>query len=66
MDPGHLDESVSLKEASKWMVKFERFVSTCHHYGYNVQQYKSHLKNRLDDYWTRHIGKLDRFAEVTE
>ena len=48
MDPGHLDESVSLKEASKWIVRLKKFMSTCHQSGYSVEQYKSHLENLLD------------------
>ena len=64
MDPGHLDESVSLKDACKWILKFKKYMKTCHQYGYSVEQYISHIDNRLDEYWQSHIGHMDGFVTI--
>ena len=41
-------------------------MSTCHQYSYSVEQYISHLENRLDKYWTSHIGEMEGFITVAE
>ena len=66
MDPGHLDESVSLNDACKWILKFKKYMKSCHQYGYTLEQYIDQLDNRLDEYWQSHIGDMERFEYVTE
>ena len=66
MDPSYLDESVSLNDACKWILKFKKYMKTCHQCGYSVEQYICHTDNRLDEYWQSHIGEMDGFETVAE
>ena len=61
MDPGQLDESVFLYDACKWMMKFKKYMKSCHQCGYTVEQYIDQLDNRLDEYWQSHIGNMEGF-----
>ena len=51
MDPGHLDEGISLNDAYKWLLKFKKFMKSCAQYRYTLEQYIDQLDNRLDKYW---------------
>ena len=66
MDPGQLDESVSLNDACKWMLKFKKYMKSCCQYGYTLEQYIDQLDNRLDEYWQSHIGDMEGFESVAE
>ena len=68
MDPGQLDEGISLNDAYKWLLKFKKFMKSCAQYGYTLEQYIDQLDNRLDEYWQSHIGVLEEqgFESVAE
>ena len=61
MDPGHLDEGISLNDAYKWLQKFNKFMKSCATNGYSLDQYIDQMDTRLDDYWKAHIGALEEF-----
>ena len=66
MDPGPLDESVSLKEATDWMEKYHRFLATFCSQGYDYHQFSYNLWSRLDQQWRSHVGKLERYKTIPE
>ena len=68
MDPGHLDEGISLNDAYKWLLKYKKFMKSCAPHGYTLEQYIDQMDTRLDAYWQAHIGTLEdyNFESVAE
>ena len=65
MDPGHLDEGISLNDAYKWLQKYKKFIKSCAPHGYSLEQYVDQMDARFDDYWKAQIGTLEEFNFVS-
>ena len=61
MDPGHLDEGISLNDAYKWLLKYKKFMKSCAPHSYTLEQYIDQMDTRLDAYWQAHIGTLEEY-----